>query len=992
MNGDGGQHNKTKFYSFYNSERLTTNSNHIELMQKKSLPTLLRFVFIGSLCLLVAGCGSTKENTAKTRFWQAFVTRFNVYHNGNEAYKEGMQAQEKGHMDNYMYPIHLYCISSPTTQKTAAGNFDTAIEKAQKASKLHSIKTKPKRKSNPSPKEKAFYAKKEFNPFMHNVWLLMAKAQFQKGEFLEAATTFAYTARLFSDKPKVVAECRMRMAQCYAELDWTYEAENLFVQAKRDSIPYQLADEYEALYASYLLEHERFEEALPHLEKAVKRSGRSKKQKAREYYLLGQIYALNGQSAKAYHSFQKAINQNPPYQLEFNARIQQTEVVEGKTAPKLIKSLKKMAKDPNNKDYLDQVYYAMGNVYMAQSDTIGAIHHYERGAKESTRNGIEKGVLLLHLGNIYWERTQYGDAQRCYAEAVGLIDKDSKEFPQLNKRSSILDGLVEQTNAINLQDSLQALAKMPEEQLYKVIDGIIAEVNRKEAEEKAKAEQEKRQQRREQLLSEAKAGTGTMKNPQMTGGDNAWYFYNTMLVTQGKKDFQEKWGRRKLEDNWRRSNKSVLADATFEETDYSEEEEDEKTPTNTVPDSAALAAKADSLANDIHNRAYYLKQIPFTDEQLAASNGILQEALYNAGVIYKDKLEDFSLAESDFGRLMQQFPGYAGMAQVYYHLYLMYSRWHRTDMADTYKALLTEQFPESEYALTVNNPEFKENALYGKHREDSLYAAAYTAYSQGRFDEVHAAATRSAEKYAMGAHRPKFMFLDAMSNLQQGDQSQFLEQLKDIVAKYPQNEISELAGLIAQGMQDGRLLTSGSLGTIWSRRLSAGTGGGTTADAEAKPFTDDRYAPHIFMLAYEEGTVNDNQLLFEMARYNFTNFMVRNFEITTDRKGGIVMLRVSGFMNYDEAWHYHRRLYADNDMSTKLSGIRSLLISEANLALLLESHSFDDYATFYDEHFGQLPGLEDSDGSTLDDVLFDDNEEEEPAADNTKADADQPDF
>jgi hypothetical protein len=259
---------------------------------------------------------------------------------------------------------------------------------------------------------------------------------------------------------------------------------------------------------------------------------------------------------------------------------------------------------------------------------------------------------------------------------------------------------------------------------------------------------------------------------------------------------------------------------------------------------------------------------------------------------------------------------------------------------------------------------------------------------------VHAANVLSAEKYALGAHRPKFMFLDAMSNLQEGDQSEFLEQLKEIVTKYPQNEISQLAGLIAQGLQDGRLLTSGTLGSIWSRRLNMGGSAGTAAaDSTAKPFSDDRYAPYIFMLAYEEGTVNDNQLLFEMARYNFTKFMVRNFEITTDKKGGISMLRVSGFMNFEEAWHYHRRLYADNEMSTKLSGIRSLIISEGNLKLLFESHSFDDYAAFYDEHFGQLPELEDSDGSTLDDVLFDNIEDEETDTEKgKKADADKPDY
>ena len=938
--------------------------------------------------MALTSCGSTKENTAQTRFYQSFVTRFNVYHNGNEAYKEGKQAQEKGHKDNYMDVIPLYVISNPNTRKTGSSSFDKAIEKAQKASKLHSIKAKPKRKSGTlSEKDKQWYAKKEYNPFMHNVWLLMGKAQLQKGEFLEASTTFAYTARLFSDNPRVVAECRMLMAQCYAELDWNYEADNLFNQTQRDSIPYQLADEYEALYASYLLQHERFEEALPHLEKAVKRSGRTKKQKAREYYLLGQIYALQERNADAYKAFGKAIKQNPPYELEFNARISQTEVVSGQNAPKMVKTLERMAKDPNNKDYLDQVHYAIGNIYMAQADTLKAIAEYEKGAEGSTRNGIEKGILLLHLGNIYWERAKYSDAQRCYAEAVGLIDKDDKDYPQLNKRSSILDELVEHTEAIELQDSLQHLATLPEEEIYAVIDKIIEEVIKKEEEEKKKAEEAERMERRENALSDARAGMNTMTTPQagMTG-DNSWYFYNTQLVAQGKKDFQQKWGRRKLEDNWRRANKSVLADTSFDEVNYDDEEE---MPADSLAADSTGMAMADSVVTDVHERMYYLQQIPFTDEQKVESDDILKDALFNAGIIYKDKLEDFGLAEKTFNRILSQYPDYSGMDLVYYNLYLMYSRWGKPDEAARYRDRLTTEFPYSDYTVTVNDPDYADNALHGKHREDSLYAATYAAYTDARYAEVHLNDSLSSGKYALGAHRPKFMFLDAMSSLQEGDQTHFLDQLKDIVSKYPQNEISELAGLIAQGLSEGRLLTSGSLGTIWQRRLRGDGSAAATDSASIKPFSEERYAPYVFMLAYEDGTVNDNQLLFEMARYNFTNFMVRNFEITTPRQGGITMLQVSGFMNFDEAWHYHRRLYADEGMAFRLSGIRALIISEDNLKLLFEGHSFDEYQQFFEEHF--IPTMDDGDTSTdtLDEMLYDDDAESPASPGDSESSDDQ---
>ena len=917
--------------------------------------------------MLLTACGSTKVNTAQSRFYQAFVTRFNVYHNGNEAYKEGLASQEKSHKDNYMEIIPLFPISKESTRSAGGGSFDKAIEKSQKAIKLHSIKTKPKKKANRelTEKDKQWYAKKEYNPFLHNAWMLMGKAQFQKGEFLEAASTFSYITRLYSDEPEIVAEARMRMAQCYAELEWNYEAENLLVQMQRDTIPYQLTEEYDAIMASHLLLQERFEEALPYLEKAVKRSGRSKKQKTREYYLLGQIYKHVGNNQQAYKAFGKAIKQNPPYELEFNARIQQTETVSGVTAPKLLKTLKRMAKDVNNKDYLDQVHYAMGNIYLAQRDTTNAIAQYEKGAELSTRNGVEKGILLLQLGQIYWDQADYVDAQRCYGEAIGLIDKEHKQYDLVNLRSTILDELVEHTVAIDLQDSLQHLATLPEEELFVVIDNIIAEVIRQEEEAKKAEEEAALMAQREEALGAAQAKDPQMNTPQMNTGDNSWYFYNTQLVEQGKRNFQQKWGRRKLEDNWRRANKSVLADETFEGFNYDDEEE--MVGDSIAADTAAVALP-DSLVTDPHDRMYYLQQIPFTEEQLAESNAILQEALFSAGIIYKDKLEDFTLAENTFGRLNTEFPDYDRTDEVYYNLFLMYSRWRRGDDAERYRTLLTEEYPYSDYTLTINDPDFMTSAIHGKHIEDSLYAATYTAYMEGLFSEVKTNAALSGEKYPLGAHRPKFMFLDAMSRLQQGDQSGFLEELKQVVSKYPENEISELAGLIARGLQEGRLLGSGSLGNIWNRRL-ASVDGTTVADSLRPAFSTERYAPFRFVLAYETGTVNDNQLLFEIARYNFSKFMVRNFDIITTRQGSISMLHVTGLTSFDEAYQYMHRLYADPTMATKLSGLRVLIISDENLELLLKYYSIDEYTEFYDAEFSTLPASTEQE-STLDEIIY----------------------
>ena len=87
--------------------------------------------------------------------------------------------------------------------------------------------------------------------------------------------------------------------------------------------------------------------------------------------------------------------------------------------------------------------------------------------------------------------------------------------------------------------------------------------------------------------------------------------------------------------------------------------------------------------------------------------------------------------------------------------------------------------------------------------------------------------------------------------------------------------------------------------------------------------------------------------------------MVRNFDIDIVKADGLAQMRVSGFLNYDEAHAYAQKLYADPHMSVVLKNIRSVIISESNLKLLDTVFSFDDYKKFYDEKFAPLQVPED---------------------------------
>lgn len=962
--------------------------------------TLFTLFIIG---ILFTGC-STKKNTAGSRFYHAMTTRYNVYFNGNEAYKSGYKAVEQGNKDNYMEMIPLYPIGNKSTVGTGSSDFERAIEKSQKAIAVHSIKRKPQRKQGKryTPEYKQWLARREFNPFLHRAWMLMGKAQFQKGDFPEAAATFSYIARLYTGQPRITAEARIWLAQCYTQMGWYYDAEDVLLKVNNDSLPYTLAPAYSRTYGHYLLGSQRYREAVPHLLTTIKNE-KNKRQKARQYYLLGQVYQLLQEPAKAYQAYGKVIKLSPPYEMELNARIRQTEAFPTgevrqamgikKTAEikKATDKLRRMTRSEKNKDYLDQIYYALGNIYLAAGDTLQAIKEYNLGAEKSTRGGVEKGILQLTLGNLCWEMGRYVEAQAAYSDAIGLLEKTHSQYEEITKRSEILDELVPYSTAVELQDSLQHLASLDSVARMVVIDTLIARVIQKEEEAKRLAKEAERDALRESIASENAANAPqkpTTQQPTIPSGDDSWYFYNSQVLTQGKADFQRLWGRRKPEDNWRRRNKTVVALDDFEPVNYDEPQDslsNEVTPAEgntTLPaqgdapgDKVNSRLSADTTAIDEKNPLFYLQQIPLTEEAMAASNEILSDGLFNMGMIFKDKMENFPRAEYSFGRLIHTFPDFEQLDVAYYNLYLMLGRMNRMADANTYKQELIDRFPESKYARMLADPDFAYIAVYGKHLEDSLYAATYKQYMAGNYKQVAANAEYSFNKYPMGQHRPKFMFLHAVSALQTGNQKQFLAELKELVQQYPENEITDLAAHILKGVQEGRLLAEGSIsfGSIWSRRSAEDSADSIRIAAmdSTHVFSPERNTPYLFILAYEEGKVNENQLLYEVARYNFSSFMVKNFDLSFSHDRGIGRLVISSFANYEEAQYYQRQLYADPHMNERLSGMRAVLISQANYELLNQFYSFDDYEAFYKKTFDPYPTEEEApiDGSTLDEPL-----------------------
>ena len=948
------------------------------------------------LVVLLVGC-STKENTASTRFWQSFTTKYNTYYNGHEAYKEGLQSKENTNKDNYTKLLPVFLVGNEASRNAGSGQFDVTIEKCEKAIRTHSIKRKPVLNANKTrtPEMKAYLKRKEFNPFLKNAWLLMGKAQFQKGEFLEAASTFSYITRLYAAEPIVANEARLWMARCYAQLDWFYDAEDALNRLHRDSIPGRLQREVETTQADLLLRQARYAEALPRLRLAAKREPR-RLLKARLYYLLGQLCRQQGLNDEAYKALGRCISLSPPYELAFNARILQTEVVAFQAVPVgqsdslrntadrlpaistraasegMIRRLRSMARADKNKDYLDQVYYAMGNIYLARRDTTAAITAYERGRTKATKAGPEKGLLLLRLGELYWVRERFDLAQGCYTEALTLIDKKGADYELTEKRTKVLDKLVPHTSAIQLQDSLQALAVAPESERNAAIDRVITALKKKEAaERREQAEAERQQNGGADIVTETTPLPGQRRSTQ----DRGFYFYDPMLVAQGKQDFARQWGRRKNEDYWRRSQRgpgaSIGANGEVN------------------PNADSLSQATDSLAadtdeqklkpeDDPHNRAYYLKQLPFTEEAKEASNLILQNALFNAGVIEKDDLTDFPLAARTLERLVRNYPKFDRLHDAYYQLYLLYMRWQKPLEAEQYKRLLVETFPDSAMSKRLQDPNYLHDAQFAVQMEDSLYAATYNAYRKGDFATVGANFERSTQKYPDGANRDKFLFVQALTRLNRGEYKPAEDALSTLVKQYPKSELQPMAAEIVKGLQTGRKVGSGGMdfGGLWALRNAQGDSLSATKNGKAPTFNGNRRANFLFFVAYVRDSLDDNRLLYDLARFNFSNFYVRNFDISKQNmalyagelynlKGknaekersrvlNVVTFSVSGFRSFDEAHRYAQSVFKSPALAEQLRRAHVYLISDENLALIPRVFSFVDYQKFYDKAFAPL--------------------------------------
>ena len=886
--------------------------------------------------------------------YHAINTKYNIYFNANEAYKESLKSKQAGYQDNLSQIIAIYPspVEEEELKQKTGGSFDVTVDKTTKAIKIHSIRTKPERDPGKRKNQEyqAWLKQQEFNPFLKNAWLLLGKAEFQNEDYLQSVSTLSYVTRLYKGDPDVIAEARIWIAKSYSAMGWFYEAEDIFHKMKlTGTIPDNLTTEYNKVYSDFLIKKKEYEKAIPFLEEAIRKESDGF-QKIRMRYLLGQLYSYTKNQDKAFQAFESVTGLNTPYLYSFNAKMQQASFVNSSNKQEILSLLTKMSKDPKNKEYLDQVHYAIGNIYLNNQDTTKAIVEYEKSVKESTRNGYDKALSQIALGDIYFTQQKYAKAQPNYSGALAAISKKHEAYPRTALRSEVLDEMVVHFEAIHLQDSLQYLSLQPYDEQVKVVSKIIADLRKKEEEEK-----------KEQARTEREANGSTSINPNSSffeqsspnipsapasigGNASSFYFYNPQLVSQGKVAFQRKWGNRKLEDNWRRKNKRVT---TFDDDNLNQEIE------KVSQDSTKSAGeKAGILANDIYSPEFYLQQIPVTAEAIAASNEIIENAYFKLGKIYKDKLGDYNLAIDAFTTNLSRFPNGPNKEEIYYQLFLIHLKLGNKEMTELYRRYLLNSFPKSSYAAALSDPNYEWNLRNMHQLEDNLYQQTYEAYLSANIKTVRSNYQSMIEKYPLSALIPKFTFLNALTFAQTNEPDEFKVQLRKLIDKYPQADVTPLASDMLKGILGGKTLSSDSSparGMIWDIRFGTSDNQEETAGVDFLANPDTEY---MLLFIYKSQTIDKNQLIYDVASYNFSNFIYQTFDLSFTEANSLEMLQVKGFKSLAEIEVYIDKAFEKNSLMSELDpSIIPLPISTDNFVALMNGKSLNEYFLFFEKNY-----------------------------------------
>jgi len=866
------------------------------------------------ITLMIAGCSADK-NTGASRFYNSLISKYNIWFNGNEAYKAGVEKVKTAHRDDYSSLIPVFEYSSAESSSAAASDMERAIQKASKVIALYSITARPDEKGRmgDNARSEEFYNRREYNEWVDDSYILMGKAQFYQKNFMAARSSLSFAVSITTDQ-NIVTEADIWMTRIQTEEGNYAEASRMLQEISApESLSRALKSMYFSTQADILLRQKRYGEAVVPLTKAADHTG-DKDTKVRLTYLLAQVCRAAGDNTLSTRYFTQVMRMNPPYELEFNAGINLAGVadISHGDAEDLKKSLHRMLRDSKNKDYLDQIYFALGELENRMGNTDEALRLWSQSATASTVNMRQRARSYIALAHHYYSLPEYMKAWLYYDSTAYIIDERFPDYDIISRRASDLKEYAQFHNVVITEDSLRMVAGMSASDRDALIAGII----RSAADEQTKTGTGDGSDR----YNMGQYYENEQRSSSAISAEGGWYFYNQTALTFGRTEFRRRWGTRRLEDNWRRLNK---AHSGFSNGSSPENKEEGQ-----LSDSAGV--------NPNLTKDYYMRNLPLTDSLMSLSVNRSAEALLGEGKILATRLADTLAAAASLEEAAKTGYDPKTKAEALYELYKLL-RNSDPARAERRRSDLITSFPNSEYALILSDPDY-----IRKHQEMAAmaiksYENAYQAFTDERYAEAMALCNEAILTYPADELTPRFMLLNAMATGATEGQMAYKDKLDSLIVKYPDTPEGKRAAEITDFLR---------------REMPAIKIAEDTRIAE-EIYHADTLQPHYVMMIAANPGANMNQMVFDIINYNLDNYAGNNYRsegTAVDRS--YILITTGPFENASEAAAWLRAFTPGEHIREASSAALTLyLISRDNLQKFREDKDRDRYAIFYGKEY-----------------------------------------
>lgn len=715
--------------------------------------TIIKYSFAIAFLFVMIAC-SVKKDKFINRNFHAVTTEYNVLYNGNVALDKGLEELKTSYQDNFWEILPVERMSDTEEAllpgKTKNQNFERAEEKAVKAIQKHSMNI----------------AGTEKNPQMDEAYLLLAKARYFDNRFIPSLESLNYILYKYPLSDRIY-HAKVWREKVNIRLDNEDVAiKNLKLLLKDKKIEGQDLADANAMLAQAYMNIQVKDTAIAAL-KVAKEATNNDEEKARYTFILGQLYASLNYQDSAYATFQEVIemNRKSPKRYVIQSHAKQALQFDYKKEDTLVfvEKFNKLLEDRENRPYLDVLHHQMGIFYDKQSLNDKAISYYKKSIKSASQDKYLISSNYRNIGEIYFREAQYQTAGKYYDSTLLRLNDRTREYRKIKKKKDNLVDVIKYETIAQQNDSILRVVAMNEVERKTFYEDYIAKL-KIEDEKKAKIAAEKAE--KEANIQASLNNNNTLpsgnKNPMEKkdiqvidigpstlppgmGGDNGgnnFYFYNPVAVEFGKKEFQIRWGKRALSDNWRllSMTKNSAKDDEKDSADDEEKKSDEKDEFNPKYDSQ-----------------FYISQIP-TDQKLIDSLAKDRNfAYYQLGLIYKEKFKEYELAASRLEQLLKNKPEERLVLPAMYNLYKIYQQISPVKAADMKQQILTKH-PESRYAQILNNPEVE---VTDSDNPEIVFNALYKKFENNQLRDVYTEVEDAIFKFIGEESLPKFEMLKA---------------------------------------------------------------------------------------------------------------------------------------------------------------------------------------------------------------------------------------